>query len=117
MAVRVNCTGDAGAVCSGTVKIVRGKSSYGSKTFTVQAGKTATVKVSLRKSAKSALRKAGNKAVKSMVVITGADSAGARSPPARPSGSSGCASGPVAIRGGAWRDLQRTSSRFVSGGL
>ena len=78
VAVRVNCTGDAGAVCRGTVKIMRGKSSYGSKNFAVKAGKTATVKVSLRKNAKSALKKAGKKAIKSTVVITGADSAGQR---------------------------------------
>ena len=78
MSVRVNCAGDAGATCRGTVKIVRGKTTYGSKTFAVKAGKTATVKVSLRKSAKAALKKAGSKAVKSTVVVSGKDSAGAR---------------------------------------
>ena len=78
MAVRVNCAGDAGAVCRGTVKIMRGKASYGSKKFAVKAGKTATVKVSLRKNAKSALKKAGKKAIKTTVVITGTDSAGQR---------------------------------------
>jgi hypothetical protein len=78
VAVRVNCAGDAGAVCRGTVKLMRGKTSYGSKKFAVKAGKTATVKVKLRKKAKAALRKAGKKAVKSTVVITGADSSGRR---------------------------------------
>ena len=54
--VRVNCAGDAGAVCRGTVKLMRGKSSFGSKKFAVKAGKTATVKVKVNKKAKSALR-------------------------------------------------------------
>jgi hypothetical protein len=76
--VRVNCSGDAGAVCRGTVKVVRGKATYGAKQFAVKAGKTATVKVKLRKSAKAALKKAGKKAVKSTVVITGKNSEGAR---------------------------------------
>ena len=57
---------------------MRGKSSYGSKKFAVKAGKTATVKVKVNKKAKSALRKAGKKAVKTTVVISGADSSGQR---------------------------------------
>ena len=68
VSVRVNCAGDAGAVCRGTVKIVRGKASYGSKAFAVRAGKTATVKVSLRKSARTALTRG---AVKTTVVVSG----------------------------------------------
>jgi hypothetical protein len=67
--VRVNCAGDAGAVCRGTVKLVRGKATYGSKAFAVKAGKTATVKVKLRKSAR--------KASAATVVISGRDSSGA----------------------------------------
>ncbi len=54
VSVRVNCAGDAGAVCRGTVKLVRGKATYGSKAFAIKAGKTATVKVTLRKSARKA---------------------------------------------------------------
>ena len=76
--MRVNCAGDAGAACRGTVTIVRGKATYGSKAFTVAAGKTATVKVSLRKGAQAALKKFAGKAVKSTVVVSGKDSAGLR---------------------------------------
>ena len=36
VSVRVNCAGDAGAVCRGTVKLVRGKATYGSKAFADQ---------------------------------------------------------------------------------
>ena len=76
--VRVNCAGDAGATCRGTVNIVRGKATYGSKAFTVAAGKTATVKVTLRKAARAALKKSAGKAVKSTVAVSGKDSAGVR---------------------------------------
>lgn len=65
--VRVACTGDAGAACRGTLKLVRGKRTYGSKRFSVKAGRTATVKVKLRRKTRRAT-----------VVITGTDSAGAR---------------------------------------
>jgi len=50
--VRVNCTGDAGAVCRGTVELLRGKTRLGTKRYVVRAGKTATVKVRV-KSAKA----------------------------------------------------------------
>jgi murein tripeptide amidase MpaA len=68
VAVRVNCAGDAGAVCRGTVKLTSGKALYGSKAFAVKAGKTATVKVTLRRSAR--------KASKATVLVSGKDSSG-----------------------------------------
>ena len=46
--VRVNCAGDTGAVCRGTVELLRGKTKLGTKKFAVQAGKTATVKVRVK---------------------------------------------------------------------
>jgi hypothetical protein len=52
VSVRVNCSGDAGAVCRGTIEVLRGKTKLGTKKYTVRAGKTATVKVRV-KSAKT----------------------------------------------------------------
>ena len=52
VAVRINCSGDAGAVCRGTVELLRGKTRLGTKRYVVRAGKTATVKVRV-KSAKA----------------------------------------------------------------
>jgi hypothetical protein len=52
--VRINCTGDAGAVCRGTVKLVRGSATVGSKSFAIKAGKTTTVSVTLKRSARKA---------------------------------------------------------------
>ena len=46
--VRVNCSGDAGAVCRGTVALLRGKTKVGTKAYAVWAGKTATVKVRVK---------------------------------------------------------------------
>ena len=43
--VRLTCAGDAGAVCKGTVRLRTGKRRYGTKAFTIAAGKTATVSV------------------------------------------------------------------------
>jgi hypothetical protein len=68
VAVRVNCTGDAGAVCRGTVKLTAGKTTYGSRAFAVKAGKTATVKVTLRRSAR--------RASQATVLVSGKDSSG-----------------------------------------
>jgi hypothetical protein len=45
VSVRVNCSGDEGGVCRGTVQVLRGKRKLGSKQYVVRAGKTATVKV------------------------------------------------------------------------
>ena len=56
VSVRVVCEGDAGAVCKGTLRLARGKASYGSKRFMIAAGKTATVKVTLRSKARRALK-------------------------------------------------------------
>ncbi|WP_053226210.1 M14 family zinc carboxypeptidase [Solirubrobacter soli] len=48
VSVRVNCTGDAGAVCRGTVQLVRGKTKLATKKYAVRAGKTATVKLRVK---------------------------------------------------------------------
>ena len=48
----MNCSGDAGAVCRGTVELLRGKTKLAAKKYVVRAGKTATVKVRV-KSAKT----------------------------------------------------------------
>ncbi len=56
LSVRVACTGDAGAVCRGTLKLARGSTTYGSKQFKIAAGKTATVKLTLRAKARRAMK-------------------------------------------------------------
>jgi murein tripeptide amidase MpaA len=72
VSVRVACAGDAGAVCRGTARLVRGKATYGSKRFAVKAGKTATVKIAVRKKARAEITKRRTYAV----VVSGKDSAG-----------------------------------------
>jgi hypothetical protein len=74
--LRVNCAGDAGSSCKGTVRLKRGKKVFGSKAFTIAAGKTATVTVKLKKSAIKALRKS-KRGKKVSVRISGTDAAGA----------------------------------------
>ena len=76
VSVRVRCEGDAGATCAGTLKLARGKASYGSKRFSIKAGKTATVKLTLSKSARKALK--AKRTVKATLTASGKDSAGAR---------------------------------------
>ena len=73
--MRVACTGDAGATCSGKVRLKRGKKAYGSKSFRIPAGKTATVRVKLRKSARKAVNRS-RKGKTVQLTVRGTDSAG-----------------------------------------
>jgi hypothetical protein len=75
--VRVACVGDAGAFCKGTVRLKRAGRRYGTKAFTIAAGKTATVRVKLRKSAFKTVKRA-KRGKKVRLTVRGADSAGAR---------------------------------------
>ena len=69
VSVRVNCAGDAGAVCRGTVKLVRGKTTLGTQGVRHQGRQDRDGQGQLRKSAR--------KATKATVVVRGKDSAGA----------------------------------------
>jgi murein tripeptide amidase MpaA len=73
--VRIRGEGDEGAVASGKLRLVRGKTQYGAKRFSVRAGQTKTVTVKLRKSVRKALRR--GKALKATLTATGTDSSGA----------------------------------------
>jgi murein tripeptide amidase MpaA len=75
--VRVLCAGDTGAKCKGTLRLRKGGKRYGTKTFTIAAGKTATLSVKLRKSAFRAVKRA-KRGKKVSLTLRGADSAGRR---------------------------------------
>jgi murein tripeptide amidase MpaA len=74
--VRMACEGDAGARCMGKVQLLRKSTKvWGSKRFSMAAGKTKTVKVKLRKSAFKALKRKGSQRL--TVKVTGKDTSGA----------------------------------------
>ena len=75
--VRVLCAGDAGAVCKGTLRLRKGSRRYGTKAFTIAAGKTATVSAKLTKSAFKTVKRA-KRGKKVTLSLRGADSAGTR---------------------------------------
>ena len=56
VSVRVVCEGDSGAVCRGTLRLARGKAVYGSKSFSIAAGKTKTVRLTLRSKARRVVK-------------------------------------------------------------
>ena len=74
---RLTCAGDAGATCKGTLRLRKGKRRYGTKAFTIRAGRTATVSVKLRKSAFKTIKRA-KRGKKVSLTLRGADSAGTR---------------------------------------
>ncbi len=75
--VRVACTGDAGATCSGTLKLERRGKSLGSKRFTLAAGATAKVVVKLKKSAFKKVKRKRH-GLKANLILSGTDSSGAQ---------------------------------------
>ena len=75
MKVRIAGEGDAGAMATGRLRVVRGTKQYGAKRFSVRAGQTKTVKVKLRKSTRRALR--SGKALRATLTAKGTDSSGA----------------------------------------
>jgi hypothetical protein len=54
--VRVVCEGDAGAVCKGTLRLARGNAVYGSKRYSIAAGKAKTVRLTLRSKARRVVK-------------------------------------------------------------
>ena len=74
---RLTCAGDGGATCKGTLRLRKGKRRYGTKAFTIRAGRTATVSVKLRKSAFKTVKRA-KRGKKVSLSLRGADSAGTK---------------------------------------
>jgi hypothetical protein len=75
--VRLSCTGDTGARCTGKVRFKRRGKTLGSKAFSIRAGRSATVTVKLKKAAFRKVKKT-KRGIEATLSVTGTDTAGAK---------------------------------------